>query len=79
MSVTFLIWFEIVKNILVLGLLLLGITWAAYGIFAERERIRAFKGLQKGFHVEFKNVQGEIDLDAVCDKITEQLKKLEGN
>ncbi|MEK4425877.1 hypothetical protein [Solibacillus sp. FSL K6-1523] len=79
MSVTFLIWFEIVKIILVLGLLILGITWATYGVLAEKERIRAFKGLQKGFHVEFKNVQNELDIDAVCDKINQQLRKLKEN
>ncbi|MED3803696.1 hypothetical protein P4562_17365 [Lysinibacillus xylanilyticus] len=77
MTVEAYLWFEIVKNIMIIVLICLFVLWIVISIVAENEKRKAFKGLQKGFHIEFINTDSEKNVNSLAESLNEHLKSLE--
>lgn len=79
MTVEVYLWFQIVKNIMIIALIFLLVYWIVISIIAENEKRKAFKGLQKGFHIEFINTDSEKTADELAENLNKHLKSMEGS
>lgn len=76
MTVTVWLWIDIVTNICYLAMVVLACTWLVTGVITNRERRNAYKQLQKGFHIQYTNVDSVETVEEVVERISEKLKEM---